>query len=113
VFVSSGGNDAISDYFVPGSYPAEQTMHEMEKMFDDLQATGAVVLYLGLNPPYTGGERMPEIWKLAESKGVIVVDGLADLWGDKDKMSDDLHPNEEGYKIFCERIEKAVTGYYP
>jgi hypothetical protein len=73
----------------------------------------AVVVYLGLNPPFTGGERMPQISQLARSKGVIVVDGMNGFWGNTNLMSDKIHPNNLGYSILCDRVLTALKGYYP
>jgi lysophospholipase L1-like esterase len=113
IFVSSGGNDAIMETNLPGSYPAAKTLSEMDSLFERLLNTGAVVVYLGLNPPFTGGERMPQISQLARSKGVIVVDGMNGFWGNTNLMSDKIHPNNLGYSILCDRVLTALKGYYP
>jgi lysophospholipase L1-like esterase len=111
VFVSSGGNDAINDYYF-GNYPEQKTMEQMNEIFDRLLATGAVVAYLGLNPPYPQAVRLPKISDLAKTKGVIVVDGMNGMWG-TDQMADEFHPNDKGYTEMCRRIVEAVRGHYP
>jgi lysophospholipase L1-like esterase len=113
IFLSSGGNDAIQDDSQPGSYPASKTLSEMNSLFERLLNTGAVVVYLGLNPPFEGGKRMPQISQLARSKGVIVVDGMNGFWDNSNLMSDKLHPNDLGYSILCDRVLTALKGYYP
>ena len=113
VFVSSGGNDTLHDDKKPGSYPPAQTFKEMNEMFDTLLATGAVVVYLGLNPPAPYPIRLPDIWKIATDKGVIVADGMDGLWEDPTLMADKHHPNNAGYAIMCRRIVAATQGYYP
>jgi lysophospholipase L1-like esterase len=113
IFVSSGGNDAIQDDRQPGRYPASKTLSEMNSLFERLLNTGAVVVYLGLNPPFAGGKRMPQISQLARSKGVIVVDGMNGFWDNPNLMSDKLHPNDLGYSILCDRVLTALKGYYP
>lgn len=113
VFVSAGGNDAIREYVKTGSYPVQQTLDDMTKVFDYLLESGALVVYLGLNPPTKGADRLPLISQLARDKGVIVVDGMAGLWEDQQKMHDGFHPNDAGYAIMCDRIKAAISGYYP
>lgn len=113
IFVSSGGNDAIYDKGQPGVYPVAKTMSEMNSLFERLLNTGAVVVYLGLHPPFAGGERLPQIADLARSKGVIVVDGMNGFWNNPNLMSDQIHPNDLGYAIMCDRIVTALKGFYP
>ena len=113
VFVSSGGNDAIRDTVQPGSYPVSKSLREMEVVFDRLLDSGAVVVYLGLRPPFSGSERLSKIWDLATKKGVIVIDGMKDLWDDPTKMADSVHPNEAGYTKMCERIVEGIGASYP
>jgi acyl-CoA thioesterase I len=113
IFVSSAGNDTISDYYKPGSYPAQKTLKEMDEMFDRLLDTGALVVYLGLTPPWPRTERLTEVSDLAKQKGVIVVDGMNGLWKDPAYMADQLHPNNAGYKIMCDRILESIQGFYP
>lgn len=111
IFVSAGGNDAIQNYWT-NNFPAEKSYEQMTKLFDRLLATGALVVYLGLNPPYAGAERLPAITEIAKSKGVLVVDGMAGFWNTQ-LMGDEFHPTTEGYRQMCQRIVEAVRGHYP
>jgi lysophospholipase L1-like esterase len=113
IFISAGGNDAIHDALGIESYPASRTLQTMGRLFDRAIASGALVVYLGLNPGLPGSERMPQISDLARSRGVIVVDGMNGLWGNSSLMSDDYHPNDRGYGIMCDRIISAIKADYP
>lgn len=113
VFISSGGNDTLHDHRKPGSYPEQQTLDEMNVMFDMFLKTGAVVAYLGLNPPAPYPIRLPKITQLALSKGIIVIDGMNGLWEEPLFMADDHHPNNAGYLIMCNRIVNGIQPYYP
>lgn len=113
VFISSGGNDAIYEYRQPGSYPEAKTMREMKHVFNGLVKSGALVVYLGLRPPFPASDRLFKLWDLATQSGVVVVDGMDGLWQDKAMMEDDIHPNTEGYKKMCDRILSAIKGHYP
>jgi lysophospholipase L1-like esterase len=113
VFVSTGGNDALIDSQAH-NYPASRTLEETAEIFDDLLATGAVVVYLGLDPHRPGAERLPQVSVLAASKGVLVVDGMNGFWDDPEYMSQDqIHPNDHGYAVMCSRLLDAVKGSYP
>lgn len=108
IFVSSGGNDTIADAMQSGSYKSEKTIKEMTEVFTKLVGTGATVVYLGLDIPIPGAERLTRISKIAKEKGVIVFDGMSTLWGNKNLMRDYIHPNDEGYKILGASLIKAV-----
>jgi lysophospholipase L1-like esterase len=113
-FISTGGNDALSEYYQPGSYPADKSVRELKRIILQFQTAGAVVVYLAINPPFdpAASKRLQEMAKVARENGAIVVDGMAGLWNTA-KMSDDFHPNDEGYKVMCDRILSAVSAHYP
>lgn len=115
VFVSSGGNDSLTENLYPGQYPESKTLQEMSALFDQLfqDNNQVVVAYLALNPPVPYAARLPKITEIAASKGVIVIDGMDGLWTDASKMYDQIHPNNLGYAIMCSRILDAVKPYYP
>lgn len=113
VFVSSGGNDTMINENHPSEYPESKTLQEMNDLFDVLISQNNLVVYLGLNPPVPYATRLPKISQLATSKGVIVVDGMNGLWMDPNVMYDQIHPNNAGYAIMCDRILTAVSPYYP
>jgi lysophospholipase L1-like esterase len=113
VFISSGGNDTLHDHKKPGSYPEQKTLDEMNVMFDAFLKTGAVVAYLGLNPPTPYPTRLPAITQLALSKGIIVIDGMDGLWENPLLMADTYHPNNAGYSIMCNKIVNGIQPYYP
>ena len=113
VFVSAGGNDAAMIRQGAVGFSQKETLENMEKIFDQLHAKGALVMYLALNPPVAGFEMLQKISGLAESKGVLIVDGMKDLWTDSSKMADSVHPNDAGYKVMCDRMLEALKGNYP
>jgi lysophospholipase L1-like esterase len=113
IFISSGGNDAVFTAYNILNIPVDETLGNMGRIFDSLIQTGALVVYLGLNPPMKGGERMPLITDLAISKGVLVVDAMDGFWGHTEWMHDVLHPNQAGYVLVCDRLVAAIKPYYP
>lgn len=113
IFVSIGGNDALLNRVKEGRYPERKTMEEISRLFDQLLATKALVVYLALNPPYSGLDRLQKISHLARLKGILTVDAMGGLWKNNEYMSDLVHPNDRGYDLMCQRIVQAVTPHYP
>ena len=115
-FVSVGGNDVL--YTLAGlDYPEQKTLDDMNIIFDRLLSTNSLVVYLSLNPPpqppYEKTERLPKITALAQSKGILVVDGMNGLWADPLYMTDEVHPNDLGYEKMCGAIVSTVRPHYP
>ncbi len=110
-----GGNDAIANLENPGSYPADKSARELKKLILQFQNVGSVVVYLALNPPYDAGaaQHLQGMTKVARENGAIIVNGMDGLWTDVTKMADQIHPNDDGYEIMCDRIIKAVSPHYP
>lgn len=113
IFVSMGGNDVIGNLLSPGSFPQQNTLLNMTQIFDVLQQPGVIVVYLGLEPPRPDSDRLPLISLMAESRGIIVVDGMEGLWNKPQYMSDLVHPNTKGYGIMCDKILQALQEYVP
>lgn len=115
VFISTGGNDAFAEYYQPGSYPADKSVRELKRIVLQYQNAGSLVVYLAINPPFDAGaaKRLQEMTKVARENGAIIVYGMDGLWNDSSKMSDQIHPNDAGYKIMCDRIKSAVSAHYP
>lgn len=115
-FISAGGNDVLS-VLSGKDYPEQKTLDDMSTVFDKLLSTNALVVYLALNPPpvppYEQTERLPKITELARKKGVLIVDGMADIWMDPALMFDDVHPNDLGYEKMCAAIVEEVSEHYP
>lgn len=117
VVISLGGNDIFVDY-ADGSLPEEKTLKNMRAIFKAFTQSKSLVLYLGLNPPpYPGVQidtsRLKKINQIAREEGVIYIeDTLKGLWGNPDFMSDEVHPNDKGYAVVCERVLKALQPHF-
>ncbi len=112
VFVSSGGNDLLINAQNFGAYPVKKSLSDMEAIFANLHQSGALVVYLGLFPPFGGDKRLEKIAQLAASSGVLVLDGMDGFWENSTYMSDKIHPNDLGYQIMCDRLIKALSPYF-
>ncbi len=106
VIVLLGGNDAIRQI------PESQTFGNLEKIILQIKNSGAKVLLLGVRGgvAFMGKNYNSEFKKLAKKTNVVLVPDVLDgLFGNKDLMSDGIHPNDKGY----EKIAEKVWQYLP
>ena len=106
VLLEFGGNDLMK------SVPFDQTVSAMREMTQAVQRAGAIVVIVD-----TGGSGLMRRYskaykKLAKEEGAVFVPGILDgIFGKRNLMSDQIHPNAAGYKIVAEKVEKAITPY--
>ncbi len=98
-----GGND-----FLMG-VPQEKTFGNLGKIIEIIQASGAEVLLIGLEPVIgKRGERAAFDALAKKYKTAYVPNILRGIYGRLDMMSDNLHPNDKGYKLMADRIEPVL-----
>lgn len=103
VVVMLGGNDMLR------RLPIADTRAALATIFDRLLAAGAMVAFLGIDPPFASGARMAAVRDLCRERGVLWVGDVMDgLWGDPARMSDQIHPNAAGYRVIAERVAAAL-----
>lgn len=106
VLIEFGANDFMQ------SLSFEQTVQAMENMVDAVQASGAVAVVVDTGGPELMHRYSKAYKKIAQQKGAVFVPGILDgFWGKRALMSDQIHPNADGYKIVAERVEKAIRPY--
>lgn len=106
VLIEFGANDFMQ------SLSFEQTLQAMEKMVDAVQAAGAVAVVVDTGGPELMHRYSKAYKKIAQQKGAVFVPGILDgFWGKRALMSDQIHPNADGYKIVADRIENAIRPY--
>ena len=94
VMILLGGNDYLQ------KVPKEETLANMNKIIDEAQKRGAVVLFLGLDKSYGS---------LAKETGAAYIpDILGGILGNKNLMSDSLHPNDLGYRLMADRVKPVL-----
>lgn len=114
VLVSLGGNDAIVDAFT-GELPEQETLDNIRKIFKSFTDAGSLVIHLGLNPPENptfpvDTSRLQKIKSIAVEEGVIFLDNsMEGMWGNSEYMSDEVHPNDKGYSLLCDRVKGALA----
>jgi Lysophospholipase L1 and related esterases len=101
---------SANDFFK--KIPREQTKAALEDIVDYVQNIGAVAVLID-----TGGNSLMESYKkmikqIAKEKRAIYIDGIMDdIFNNRNLKSDSVHPNEEGYKIIAQKIDKALKNY--
>ena len=105
VILTLGGNDML------GRVPIEDTVRSIREIFERILASGAMVVFVAIDPPFVGDERMRRIEEMSRELGVLYLDSVLDgMWTDRSLMSDRIHPNAAGYRLIAERIRDALDG---
>jgi lysophospholipase L1-like esterase len=106
VLVCLGGNDLLRRMDLNRSFPV------LEEGIRKIQRDGAMVVLIGLKMPVPLGDVGRRYKELAERTGcVFVPDALGGILGQRSRMFDEVHPNEEGYKLLADKVHKAVKEY--
>jgi acyl-CoA thioesterase I len=99
VIVLLGGNDFLK------KVPQNETFKNLRTIIERIQGQGAVVLLLGIRGGVLGDNFDKDFERLAEDTGsAFVPDVLDGLIGDAKYMTDQIHPNDVGYRLIAERV---------
>jgi len=105
VVITLGGNDILQ------RLPIEDTVRSLRKIFDQILAAHAMVVFLAIHPPFVSDKRMDKVKDLCRELGVLYVDSMMNrMWGGRKLMSDNIHPNAAGYRLMAERVRDALAG---
>ena len=107
VIVCLGGNNLLQ------RGDPDATFKSLEIVVRRCQEGGALVVLVGVEGlPLISGGYGPRYARLARSLGcVYVADILGGIMGNDKLMSDQIHPNAEGYGIFAKRVADALLPY--
>ena len=106
VLIEFGGND-----FMRG-VSFEQTLEGIAQIIDQVQAAGAVAVLVDTGGYYGMKKYTKAYKKLAQEKGAVFVPGILDgIFGERDLMSDQIHPNAAGYKLISEKVYNYIKPY--
>ena len=106
VLIEFGANDLFK------RVPREKTQAALKELVDYTQNLGAVVVLLdtGGNSAMNPYKKM--LKKIAKEKQTLYVDGIMNgIFNNRSLKSDNLHPNEQGYKKIADKIDKVVRPY--
>ena len=78
-------------------------------MIDAFHQSGAFVVLIGIRSASVRDKYSAEFKSLAKDRHVLLVPNiLAGVLGKPDLMSDYVHPNDQGYAVIAERLEKVL-----
>lgn len=104
VLLEFGANDFFQKRDV------NETFANLRSIIEKIQATGALVIVIGVNVPMGNYENRFEA--LARETGCpLVPNMLRGLLGDREFMVDGIHPNARGYEIVTERVKAVIEPY--
>lgn len=105
VIIEFGANDYLKGIQI------ENTIKNLEKIIDKIQQAGAAVVILEVKVTFPDDKYLPSLEQLVKQKQVYLIsDALNGIYQNKTLMSsDNMHPNEYGYKILAEKILKEIN----
>ena len=103
VIVLLGGNDFLQ------RVPTETTFANLRTIVSRVRARGAAVVLVGVKVDLFRDSYGAEYERIGrEMSAVVVPDILDGILGRSGRMSDSIHPNDEGYAIIADRLERVV-----
>lgn len=106
VIVCLGGNDSLQ------RLPSEKTFANLRRIIESIQDRGTLVVLAGVHSASWTDQFDPRFKKIAKEKGCVFVPNvLHGILDDPAKRSDQIHPNDDGYKMIAERIAVALRPY--
>lgn len=105
VIIGLGGNDLLS------GTPREETIANLDAIVSACIDRGAMVVLvhskfgiLASDPYRDGHEALSKKYKTA-----LVPNSLKDIFGNPRRMSDQIHPNDQGYALIAQRVHEVVA----
>jgi acyl-CoA thioesterase I len=106
VLITLGGND------LKNGIPKDTAFQNLKIMVESIQAKGALVVVGGIDLPFWGRGYGEGYEQLCKETGAILIPNILDgIIGNRQLMSDSIHPNDAGYTIMAERFYKVLNPY--
>ena len=106
VLITLGGND------LKNGVAKEVAFDNLRQIAETIQAKGALVVLGGIDFPIRGREFGRAYIKFARDHGVVLIPNIyKGLLGKRSLMSDQIHPNDEGYAVIARKFYEAVKPY--
>ena len=106
VLVTLGGND------LKNGVPKEVAFQNLKIIVESIQAHGALVIIGGIDLPFWGRGYGEAYEQLCKETGAVLIPNILDgIMGNRQLMSDSIHPNDAGYTIMAERFYRALKPY--
>jgi lysophospholipase L1-like esterase len=106
VIVCLGGNDSLQGVAI------DTTFGNLTRIIEAIQRQGAMVVLVGVRSASISDQYDKRFRHLARQKGCVFVPNiLRGILSDPSLRSDQVHPNDAGYRIIAERIGEAVQPF--
>ena len=103
VIVEFGANDFLRQL------PWRETFANLDAVVQRIQARGAMVVLLGVQPGIVGDAAREEFRQIARARRAAFVPNILDgILTDPSLKSDSLHPNDRGYEKITKRVLRTV-----
>lgn len=105
VIVFLGGNDVLQQI------PSTETFGNLKRIIGEIQASGAVVILIGVPSGLMGDKNADEFKTLADKTGSLYVENaLQGIIGNPKLLFDEVHPNDAGYMRVADKIAPILEG---
>jgi lysophospholipase L1-like esterase len=106
VMITLGGND------LKNRVSKETTFQNLKYIIEAIQAEGALVIIGGIQVPIWGRGFGKGYETVCEETGAVLIPNIYEgILGNRDHMSDPIHPNDAGYTIMAKRFYEAIRPY--
>jgi acyl-CoA thioesterase I len=106
VLLTLGGND------LKNRVGRDIAFRNLRVIVEAAQGAGALVVIGGVDVPLYGRGFGDAYRRLAGETGSVLIENVfKDIMGRPDRMSDPIHPNDEGYAIMARRFYEAIEPY--
>jgi acyl-CoA thioesterase-1 len=103
VIILLGGNDFFQ------RVPPKETIDNLGSIIDTILPTGAGIILINEN---RGLGTTSDFKKLAKQKNIPYIENImGGIMGNRNLMSDEIHPNDAGYEIMAKKIEPVLINY--
>ncbi len=103
VLITLGGND------LKNRIPQATAFENLKRIVEKIQDAGALVVVGGMDLPVFGRGFGKGYQNVAAQTGAILIpDILEGIFGNRQLMSDAIHPNDDGYELMARRFYEAI-----
>jgi acyl-CoA thioesterase I len=108
VLLCFGGNDALQQF------PRDETFTNLRAIIDRLHEQGTFVVLIGIRSATLRDKNASWFKDLAREKHVLYVPDILDgVLTHPNLMSDEVHPNDNGYALIADRIAQVLGPVMP
>ena len=106
VIIEFSGND-----FLQG-IPNQRTFSNLDKLVALIQEKHAFVVLVEVAAGHFGDEYLSGFKKIAKKRRVLLIPNILEgIMTNPTLKSDEIHPNDEGYRLIAERIYKQIKPF--